>query len=677
MIFKELDLHDSLQESLAKMGLVTLTEVQEKAIPAIQSGKDVTILSQTGTGKTFSFLIPISDALVKMGWEPRTMAMIAIAPTRELAQQIADEANRLLKELGYRAVAFYGGQNINQQIRELERGCLIAVFTPGRMIDILNRDLLKLNSISYLVIDEADRLFDMGFIDDVKFILNSMANLKQRVLASATLSDEVFELANEYLKEPVKIEVNPETLTVENIQQSLFHLGRDEKDRFLVNYLRNLDFNLVMVFVNTRNRVEHLVNMLNTNGFKAKGLSSSFTQNVRTRLLKEFREEKFNVLVATDVASRGLDIDGVSHVFNYDLPEHVENYVHRIGRTARAGKDGSSVSFCSEYDYDVLHKIENFIEMKIEIGDVQDDMLAEITVIERVASRDRRERGGRSRQSSVRSSAGNRPNRVQNRSSASPARSVKKNSERPERKRRSSQSAARNDNRNRNFYPDDDFMQSIDDEPMVTVYKRGSYIDPVEVQKKLASLPEEGTATGKKDSGVVGFFKKIFGRGLEENKSDDKADNRRDDRKLQNRARPKQQATKHSSNKLENKKRSQSGGESRQTGKLETQRKKPKQDKKGKNKDSGEHKDTPKSSSSKGGASGSASSSKRRSRPRRKPSSGSGSGANASPRNESQETDKKENKPKRKGGSGRSRRYPAKRSQDASKSTENTALTEK
>ncbi len=555
MKFEELGLHQGFLEQIHDMGFIELTQVQENAIPAVLDGKDLTILSQTGSGKTFSFLVPFIELMIRENWAQDKIdkiALLVVVPTRELAIQIAEEANKLLEGSELSADAFYGGSDIDKQIRQIQKGVAITIFTPGRLIDLLGRQCYDFASIPYLVIDEADRLFDMGFVDDIRFIIGKLKGLKQRIMSSATLSNEVLSLADFYLQDPMRIEINPEEMTVDLIDQLVFHLGAEEKKRFMVNYLRSLDTNLVMVFANTKDMVEDLAELLSKNGFKAKGISSRLTQNTRTKLIKEFREEGFFILIATDLASRGLDIDGVTHVINYDLPDNPENYVHRVGRTARAGKTGEAISFCSERDYQMIHRIEDFIGQKIEVGVLEDKYLTDVVMppskrygrnrdFDRRSTRNNTRGERRDERDKPGSKAGNRSrgdnrsrsnNKPENSSFAEANRKKNTGNTRRDNFRDNSNRGNQRDNtrkdRSRSNYNDSyNVAQSVPEEPMVTVYKRGSYIDPVEAQKELLRITEQEESG--KTKGLWQNIKSIFKgkkKASDEAKSQDRAGRR-------------------------------------------------------------------------------------------------------------------------------------------------------
>ncbi|MBE7440403.1 MAG: DEAD/DEAH box helicase [Spirochaetales bacterium] len=367
MKFTDLDLHPDLQSSLARAGFVDLTPIQADSIGPVLAGQDVVGVAQTGTGKTLAFLVPIIQKIYAE--KPSPPVALIITPTRELCIQIAEEAVRLLPDPG-QVATIYGGEGYGKQEDALARSPSVIVATPGRLIDFLKQKKITTQHLGFLILDEADRMFDMGFLRDVRFIMRHMPENVRVMLFSATMSYYVMRLASDYLKNPVEVRVASDTVAVEAIEQSLLHLGREEKLNYLINQILSQNVQRGIVFTNLKNLVPRLVNALRRYGIAATGISSRLEQNKRIQLLKRFKLGKYSILVATDVASRGLDIDDVTHVFNYDLPQDSESYVHRIGRTARAGKTGMSISYCSELDYENLPRIERLLKIKIPVTEI-------------------------------------------------------------------------------------------------------------------------------------------------------------------------------------------------------------------------------------------------------------------------------------------------------------------
>lgn len=365
MKFSELSIHPDILKACTEAGFETLTEIQEKSLIPATEGKDIAGISQTGTGKTVAFLLPILDKILKENL-PGPAALI-ITPTRELCLQIAEEAGRLTKHSPVTVCSVYGGEGYKRQEEELAQNPQIIAATPGRLIDYIKQGRIDLNKLHFLVLDEADRMFDMGFIRDIRYIMKRVPREAQTMLFSATLSYYVMRLASDFMQDPVEVRIESETVAVDKIDQWLLHLGKQEKMPYLINQILAVENVRAIVFTNLRVFVPNIVTALRKFGVHATGLSSMLDQKKRVRLLKDFKLGKYSVLVATDVASRGLDVDDITHVFNYDLPQDAESYVHRIGRTARAGKSGVSISYCSEMDYESLPRIESYLGKKIPV----------------------------------------------------------------------------------------------------------------------------------------------------------------------------------------------------------------------------------------------------------------------------------------------------------------------
>ena len=380
MDFLSLDLPDAVVRGIREAGFVTATPIQEAALPLALRGKDVAGQSQTGTGKTAAFLIAGFTRILRAGAPaappPAAPRVLVIAPTRELVVQIESDARLLGKFTGLRILSVYGGIDYAKQRDELREGCDVLVGTPGRLIDYLKQHVWSPRRVEVLVIDEADRMFDMGFIADLRFILRRLPppEKRQSFLFSATLSFRVLELTWEFMNNPTQITIAPKQKTVETVEQVLYHVGRDEKFALLLGLLRREGGNRILIFSNTREEARRLEDRLNRNGWLARALTGDVDQKRRLRILGEFRDGQLPVLVATDVASRGLHIEGVTHVVNWDLPQDQEDYVHRIGRTARAGAGGKAISLVDEATALMLEPIEKFLGQKIPV-DWPDDTL--------------------------------------------------------------------------------------------------------------------------------------------------------------------------------------------------------------------------------------------------------------------------------------------------------------
>ncbi len=371
MNFSELDLPYEVQQGIENVGFTTCTAVQEAVIPRAVRGEDVAAQAQTGTGKTAAFLISLFTRMIKIrvqDCENSPQALI-IAPTRELADQIFHEAERLGKFTGFRFLAVYGGVDYLKQMDTLQKGVDVLIGTPGRLIDYFKQHVYSLKKTRYLIIDEADRMFDMGFIDDLRYLIKKMPPYakRQSMLFSATLSYRVMELAYEHMNLPEKISITPEKITVERVEQVLYHVGKHEKIPLLLGILKREVPERALIFVNTRRAADMVVERLNRNGWKVEAITGDIIQKKRLRILADFKDGKLPVLVATDVASRGIHVEGVTHVINFDLPQDSEDYVHRIGRTGRAGATGKAISLADEEYVYSLEDIEKYIGQKIPV----------------------------------------------------------------------------------------------------------------------------------------------------------------------------------------------------------------------------------------------------------------------------------------------------------------------
>lgn len=366
MNFSEFNLNDQLLKGLATAGYVTCTPVQEQVLKMSQDGSDLYVQSQTGTGKTAAYLVAIIQEMLSKEENKGKKALIMV-PTRELAVQVEEEAKTLAGPAGLKAFSVYGGVGYEKQIANIRKGVDIIVGTPGRLIDLQEGGNLNLSEVAFVVVDEADRMFDMGFYPDLRTIMKHIpANSdRQTMLFSATLNTYVKNLAWEYTRDPKEIEIECENITVSEIQQELLHVSSDEKMKLLIGILKNENPESVIIFCNTKRSCEVTAKRLAMNDIKAEFIIGDLPQSKRLAILKSFKAGEVKVLVATDVAARGIDVDDLSMVINFDLPNEAENYVHRIGRTARAGKSGKAYTFCSEQDVYSLPAIERYIEMSI------------------------------------------------------------------------------------------------------------------------------------------------------------------------------------------------------------------------------------------------------------------------------------------------------------------------
>ena len=393
MYFTELQLDERIQLGIRDAGFSECTPVQEATFKHSLVGKDVCAQSQTGTGKTAAFLITIFQNLRKQ----KGKKALIIVPTRELAVQVEKDALLLGAHLDYKVACIYGGVGYNLQERQLEAGAEIIVGTPGRLLDFNKSHKLNFRDIGILVIDEADRLFDMGFMPDLKRMLRAMppAHKRQTMLFSATLSFLVKELAWSFMNDPVEIEIAPEHLTVDTVTQELYHVGNDEKMSLLLGILAREKPKNCLVFTNMKSTAVTLAKRLGMNGIRCEFITGDLQQKERTRIIEGIKSGRIPLLVATNVASRGLHVDNLDLVINYDLPEDCEDYVHRIGRTARAGKEGKAISLaCEDYIY-ALESIEKYLGMKIPVVWPEESLFVEDkSQRKRVYNRSHRSRRG-------------------------------------------------------------------------------------------------------------------------------------------------------------------------------------------------------------------------------------------------------------------------------------------
>lgn len=379
--FQELNLPEPLLQGINGLGFTHLTDVQKTALPVTLAGKDVAGQGRTGTGKTATFLITTINQLLtrepKPGRKESHPRALVIAPTRELVIQISSDAQKLARFTNLKIHTVYGGVDYEKQLKGFSDGVDILIGTPGRLIDYLKKKAYDLKLTEMLVIDEADRMFDLGFIKDLRFMLRRLPKFDERqsLMFSATLSHRVMELAYEHMNSPVKLRGEEGEITASGIAETMYHTAMDDKLPLLIHLLRESSVERGMIFINEKRTGERLARNLARYGFSVGILSGDVRQARRVRILEDFTKGKLQLLVATDVASRGLHIDGVTHVFNYDLPEDAENYVHRIGRTARAGATGTAISFSCERFCFGLPDIEAYVERRIPLSVITEEML--------------------------------------------------------------------------------------------------------------------------------------------------------------------------------------------------------------------------------------------------------------------------------------------------------------
>jgi ATP-dependent RNA helicase RhlE len=368
--FQDLDLIPELQRAVRREGYDTPTPIQQQAIPPLLAGRDLLGCAQTGTGKTAAFALPILDRLERsiVPKQDVLLRVLVLAPTRELAQQIHDNFRSYGQFTRIYGTVIFGGVGQEPQVRELRSGVDILVATPGRLLDLMGQGHVRLRDVDTLVLDEADRMLDMGFVRDVRKIVAELPKQRQTMLFSATMAPEVVALAGDLLRDPVHVSVTPQAMTVDRIAQSVFHVAKADKRALLERVLRDPAVARAIVFTRTKHGADKVTRHLDQAGIRAAALHGNKSQAQREKALAAFKSGRTRVLVATDIAARGIDVDGVTHVVNHDLPEVPEAYVHRIGRTARAGNEGVALSFCDRDERDYLRNIERLIRRQVPVA---------------------------------------------------------------------------------------------------------------------------------------------------------------------------------------------------------------------------------------------------------------------------------------------------------------------
>jgi ATP-dependent RNA helicase RhlE len=371
MTFKELNLIEPLLRAIEEEGYSVPTPIQAEAIPILLKGIDLLGCAQTGTGKTAAFALPILQFLTetKSFDKKKRIKSLIVTPTRELAIQIEESFNAYGRYTSLNCTVIFGGVGQQPQVDTLRRGVDILVATPGRLLDLIGQGFISLKDVEFFVLDEADRMLDMGFIHDVKKLLLLLPKQRQSLFFSATMPPEIVKLANTILTNPQKVEVTPVSSTADTIKQAIFFVDRGNKNALLLNVLENKDIETVLVFTRTKHGADKIVKVLEKYGVKAEAIHGNKAQNARQRALSNFKEKTTRVLVATDIAARGIDIDELAYVINYDIPNIAETYVHRIGRTGRAGANGTAYSFCDAEEKAYLKDIEKLISKKIPVID--------------------------------------------------------------------------------------------------------------------------------------------------------------------------------------------------------------------------------------------------------------------------------------------------------------------
>lgn len=367
--FTELPLIEPIQRAVKEEGYTVPTPIQAQSIIPLLEGKDLLGCAQTGTGKTAAFTLPILQRLTqyKKAAARNTPRVLILAPTRELAAQIDQSIRIYGKYVRISSTVIFGGVGQGPQVHALSRGIDVLVATPGRLLDLMNQGYIRLNEIEIFVLDEADRMLDMGFIDDIKKIISRLPTRRQSLFFSATLEPKVVALARTLVHDPIHVTIDPEKLTVERIEQSVYFVDKERKDTLLLQLVRDPAVSRVIVFTQMKHVANKVSIMLRRAGIPAEAIHGNKSQAARTFALDAFRRGKVKVLVATDIAARGIDVEAISHIINYELPNEPETYVHRIGRTARAGAEGRAISLCSAAERGYLHSIERLIRMQIPV----------------------------------------------------------------------------------------------------------------------------------------------------------------------------------------------------------------------------------------------------------------------------------------------------------------------
>ncbi len=368
MTFKDLELNEALIAALQTLGFNSPTPIQQQAIPQVLKGKDIFGCAQTGTGKTAAFSLPILQQLQKSP-SSRTVRALILAPTRELAIQISDNIHTYSQHLNIKHVTIFGGVSQLNQKNELRKKPDIIVATPGRLLDFMQQGLIHLDKIEHFVLDEADRMLDMGFINDVKKVIAKLPAKRQTLFFSATAAPDIMKLANTILTNPVHISVSPVSSATPLVEQSIYYVAKENKRSLLKYIIDTRQIEHALVFTRTKRGADRVAKELTKSGISSQAIHGDKSQGARERALKGFKERSIRVLVATDIASRGIDVEKLSHVINFEIPEQAETYVHRIGRTGRAGSAGKAFSLCSTDELDYMKDIHKLIKQKIEVVD--------------------------------------------------------------------------------------------------------------------------------------------------------------------------------------------------------------------------------------------------------------------------------------------------------------------
>ncbi|MFD1770328.1 DEAD/DEAH box helicase [Sphingobacterium suaedae] len=369
MKFDSLGLVDPILKAIAELGFSTATPIQEQAIPVVLSGRDLIGCAQTGTGKTAAFAIPLLQFLSSKGRQPhKNPSALILAPTRELAIQIGKSFELFGKFIPLKSTVIFGGVSQHNQVQQLKNGVDILIATPGRLIDLINQHVVQLSHVKALVLDEADTMLDMGFVHDIKRVLKYIPQARQTLFFSATMPASIRKFADTLLTDPVEINVSPVSSTAQTVNQSVYFIEKKEKMQLLCSLLKEFDIEQSLVFTRTKHGADRLAKQLFKKGITTAAIHGNKSQNARQKALADFKNGSVKLLIATDIAARGIDIRDLPHVINFDLPDDSETYVHRIGRTGRAGRSGMAISFCSEEEKSGLKSIQKLIGFQLEIG---------------------------------------------------------------------------------------------------------------------------------------------------------------------------------------------------------------------------------------------------------------------------------------------------------------------
>ncbi|MEG1729092.1 MAG: DEAD/DEAH box helicase [Bacteroidaceae bacterium] len=511
MTFKELNLIEPLQKALSAAGYSTATPIQEEAIPVLLEGRDLLGCAQTGTGKTAAFALPLLQRLVESGARGRDIKALILTPTRELAIQIDESFEAYGKFTNLRHTVIFGGVGQQPQVNAIRQGVQVLVATPGRLLDLCTQGFISLKQLEYFVLDEADRMLDMGFIHDIKRVLKLIPEKRQTLFFSATMPPEIEKLANSILTRPIKVEVTPQSTTVEKIEQSLYFVEKQDKKDLLLDLVKNPEMESVLVFTRTKHGADNIAKFLTKCGQHAEAIHGNKSQNARQRSLKGFKDHSLRILIATDIAARGIDVDHLSHVVNYELPNVPETYVHRIGRTGRAGREGVAISFCQADERPYLKDIQKLIGIRIPVIENHDYRSSEPaptpeTEKQRSQGRGRRpeqgnaERRNRPQREPRKQPREERTERTQSSATQKPRGGEQRSASRPERTNRREQTE-----------PQTEANRSArSNKPRRTNASRRSRIEP-SARSESRSERSEQSAAGPES--IVSSIKKFFSRG--------------------------------------------------------------------------------------------------------------------------------------------------------------------